>query len=151
MTTVSLADFNLSPDIVVGADEHRQLTILALAGTGHSPDDSDWLLHELERARVVPDAKVPKDVVRMNSAVLFRTDAGEERSVELVFPRDADIAARKISVLTPVGSALIGLRSGNSITCFTRDGRKQVVTVLSVLQPLGDPEPEGDGPPPLAA
>ena len=150
MTTLSLADFNLSPDIVLGAAEHRKLTILALAGTGHTPDDSDWLLHELERARVVPDASVPKDIVTMNSAVLFRTDAGDERSVELVFPKDADIAARKISVLTPVGSALIGLRTGNSITCLTRDGRKQVLTVLSVMQPLSE-EPDDDDPGPLAA
>jgi regulator of nucleoside diphosphate kinase len=115
---------------------------LALAGISHSADDADWLLHELERASVVPDAAIPSDVVRMNSTVLFRTIGGDERSVELVFPRDADIAAGKISVLTPVGSALIGLRAGHSITCLTRDGRKQLLTVLSVVQPrAGDDGP----------
>ncbi|MEO8758481.1 MAG: nucleoside diphosphate kinase regulator [Devosia sp.] len=151
MTTTSLTDFNLSPDLVVGQEEHRRLTVLALSGLYHSADDADWLLHELERAKVVPDVGVPRDVVRMNSAVLFRTDAGDERSVELVFPKEADISSRKISVLTPVGSALIGLRAGHSITCLTRDGRKQVITVLSVLQPYPEPDDDDDDHGPFAA
>lgn len=138
MTTLTLADFDLSPDILVSADEHRRLTLLALAGTGHTPDDSDWLLHELDRAHVVAD--VPEDVVRMNATVRFRTTNGEENSVQLVFPKDADIALGRISVLTPVGSALIGMRAGQSITWLTRDGRKQVLTVLAVTQE-SDPEP----------
>jgi len=147
MTTLTLIDFDLSPAIVLGADEHRQLTILALAGATHTADDADWLLHELERASVVPDTAVPNDVVRMNSTVIFRTIGGEERAVQLVFPEDADISAGRISVLTPVGSALIGLRTGHSITWLTRDGRKQLLTVLSVTQP-GD---DGNEPGPLAA
>lgn len=147
MTTLTMEDFEVSPNIVLGADEHRQLTVLALAGTSHAADDADWLLHELERASVVPDMAVPADVVRMNSTVLFRTIGGEERSVDLVFPRDADIAAGKISVLTPVGSALIGLQTGHSITWLTRDGRKQLLTVLSVTQPTANE----DDPGPLAA
>ena len=147
MTTITLADFDLSPNIVLGADEHRQLTVLALSGTAHTADDSDWLLNELERANIVPDAAVPHDVVRMNSTVLFRTLGGDERAVQLVFPKDADIASGRISVLTPVGSALIGLRTGHSITWLTRDGRKQLLTVLSVSQPTED----GDDPGPAAA
>ena len=147
MTTLTIEDLELSPNIVLGADEHRQLTVLALAGTSHSADDADWLLHELERASVVPDTAVPADVVRMNTTVVFRTIGGEERSVQLVFPGEADIAAGKISVLTPVGSALIGLRTGHSITWLTRDGRKQLLTVLSVTQPTT----EENDPGPLAA
>ncbi len=108
MTTISLSDFTLSPQIILGAEEHRQLMLLALAGTTSVPEDADWLLSELERATVVPQDGIPEDVVRMNSAVLFRTEAVDERSVELVFPKDADVASRKLSVLTPVGSALIG-------------------------------------------
>jgi regulator of nucleoside diphosphate kinase len=146
MTTLTLADLDLSPNIILGSEEHRQLTTLALAGTAHTAEDSDWLLHELERASVVSDAAVPPDVVRMNSSVLFRTLGGDERSVQLVFPRDADITSGKVSVLTPVGSALIGLRTGHSITWLTRDGRKQLLTVLSVSPPT-DPDEPG----PLAA
>lgn len=143
MTTISLTDFDLSPNIVLGTEEHRQLTTLALAGTGHTADDADWLLHELNRASVIPDAAVPPDIVRMNSTVLFRTVRGEERAVQLVFPKQADIADGKISVLTPVGSALIGLRTGHSITWLARDGRKQVLTVLSVTPPPTDDDEPG--------
>lgn len=142
MTTISIADFNLSPEIVLGMADHRQLIVLAMAGSGHSAEDADGLLYELERARVVPDGAVPGDVVRMGSLVRFRTDGGAERSVELVWPADADIAAGKVSVLTPVGTALIGLRSGQSITWLTRDGRKQVLTVLGVSGPTDNsPDP----------
>ena len=90
-------------------DDHFSVGFHAVSpGTTSVPEDADWLLSELERATVVPQDGIPEDVVRMNSAVLFRTEAVDERSVELVFPKDADVASRKLSVLTPVGSALIG-------------------------------------------
>jgi regulator of nucleoside diphosphate kinase len=146
MTTVTLQDFTLSPAIVIGKDEHHQLTVLALAGTEHTPDISDGLLYELERAEVVPDLSVPRDVVRMGSRVVFRT-GDEVREVSLVYPADADIAEGRISVLTPVGTALIGLRAGQSITWRTRDGRKQVLTIVRVSQPPSG----GDDPGPVAA
>jgi regulator of nucleoside diphosphate kinase len=149
MTTITLVDFNLTPAIVLGTAEHRLLTALATAGAGDFADPADSLLQELERASVVPDASVPADVVRMNSTVVFRTLGGEERSVQLVFPKDADIAEGRISVLTPAGTALIGLKTGDSITWAARDGRKQMLTVLSVQQPGAD-DP-GDDPGPLAA
>lgn len=146
MTILSFSDFNLAPQIVLARDEHHRLTVLALSGTGHSPDESDWLLHELERADIVADGTVPRDVVRMGSVVFYRTASGDHRSVQLVFPREADIATGKISIMTPVGIALIGLRTGQSITWLTRDGRKDVLTVLGVIQP-----PESGPPGPMAA
>lgn len=146
MTVLTLADFTLSPEIILARDEHRRLTQLALAGTDHSPEESDFLLYELDRAQVVGDSQLPDDVVRMGSRVRFRTTAGQSRAVELVYPNNADISADRISIMTPIGVALIGLRTGQSITWLTRDGRKQVLTVLAVTQPAGDP-PE----PPRAA
>jgi regulator of nucleoside diphosphate kinase len=146
MTVLSLSDFNLAPPIILEHDEHRLLTILALSGTDHTPDESDWLLHELERADVVPNGAVPLDVVRMGSVVFYRTTNGDHRSVQLVFPKDADISLGKISIMTPVGIALIGMHTGQSITWLTRDGRKEVLTVLGVVQPG-----EGEDPGPLAA
>ena len=143
MTTISLADFNLSPQIMLGSADHQQLISLALGGA----EDADGLLSELERAQVVPDSALPQDVVRMGSSVRFRTDGGAERTVTVVWPAEADIAAGRISVLTPVGTALIGLRAGQSITWLTRDGRKQVLTVLGV----SGPEMDGDDPGPMAA
>lgn len=145
MTTISLADFNLSPQIVLGTADHRQLISLAMGGA----EEADGLLSELERAQVVPDSALPQDVVRMGSTVRFRTDGGAERSVQVVWPAEADIAAARISVLTPVGTALIGLRAGQSITWLTRDGRKQLLTVLGVIAP--ESEDDGDDPGPMAA
>jgi regulator of nucleoside diphosphate kinase len=76
----------------------------------------DKLESELLRAKVVPREEIPPDVVTMNSRVLFENETtGERREVTLVYPGMADIDAGKISVLVPVGTALLGLRVGQSI------------------------------------
>ena len=96
-----------------------------------TPEDMDRLLHlvdaypgkrfeqlerELVRAHVVARKEIPADTVTMNSRVVFEDEStGEQREVTLVYPGSADIDAGKISVLTPVGSALLGLRVGQSI------------------------------------
>ena len=130
-------DYNdLTPEIIVGEADHKQLNILAMAGLNHTPDQSDDLLYELERARILSDAEVPADIVRMGSAVRYRTDNGQEHAVTLVYPVDADIAAGRISIMTPVGTALIGLRVGQSISWRSRDNRKHMLTVLDVRQPV---------------
>ena len=130
-------DYNdLTPEIIVGEADHKQLNILAMAGLNHTPDQSDDLLYELERARILSDAEVPADIVRMGSAVRYRTDNGQEHAVTLVYPVDADIAAGRISIMTPVGTALIGLRVGQSISWRSRDNRKHMLTVLAVRQPV---------------
>lgn len=132
-----VTELRLSPDIIVGRTEHRQLLTLAF---GRSDDAAtDWLLAELERAMVVADHAVPRNVVRMGSLVRYRS-GGAERTVELVYPKAADIGSARVSILTPVGAALIGLREGQSITYATRDGRSQTLTVLSVVNP---PPPDG--------
>ena len=79
MTTISLAEFNLSPEIVLGQEEHRTLLVLALAGRGHTADDADGLLYELERAKVVDDAALPADTVRMGSRVRYRAGGGADQ------------------------------------------------------------------------
>jgi regulator of nucleoside diphosphate kinase len=125
---------DLHPEIVLGAADHRQLNVLAMAGLTHTPDQSDDLLYELERARVVDDNNVPGDIIRMGSTVRYRTDTAQESQVTLVYPVDADIAAGRISVLTPVGTALIGLRVGQSITWRDRAHKRHMLTVLAVPQ-----------------
>ncbi len=124
-----------SPRIVMGAGEHRLLSELATASQGSAAAEA--LLDELERAEVVDDAKLPPGVVRMGSRVRFATEGQSERLVELVYPADADIASGKVSVLTPVGAALIGLSDGQTITWETRDGREQELRVLAVEPPRG--------------
>lgn len=146
MTTTTLEDFNLTPNIVVNTEDFRLLTKLAHAGINEASTVADDLLYELDRASVVLPEQMPPDVVRMGSTVRYRTTGEDEREVTLVFPAEADIECNRISVMTPVGAALIGLSRGQSITWLTRDGRKELMTILSVTQ-SGEEQP---GPPPAA-
>lgn len=121
----------LRPKIVVAQTEHRQLLAMAAGGSSAA---AETLLEEMERARVVPDHKLPPDIVRMGSRVQYRTDNDDLKDVTLVYPALADISEGRISVLTPVGAALIGLRTGQSITWRALNDSKHVLTVLSVVQ-----------------
>jgi regulator of nucleoside diphosphate kinase len=97
------------------------------------PDLADELAEEIGRAHVLAKGRHPKHVVRMNSEVEFRDDTiGKVRKLVLVYPEEADIAEGKISVLTPVGTALIGLQTGHSITWETPGGEVRQLTVLTV-------------------
>ena len=136
------------PEIHVTAGDYDRLAALADAAADAFPAIADFLAEELDRAQII-DATAAKGVVQMHSTVAYRDDAtGEEHTVTLVYPEEADIASRKISVLTPVGTALIGLRSGQSITFAARDGRSQMLTVLRVDTPDANGE---DDPGPAAA
>ena len=126
---------DLSPAIVLGQADHAKLNRLAMAGLDHTPELSDQLLYELDRAEVVADMAVPADIARMGSSVRYRTDAGTEQDVTLVYPADADISSGRISVMTPIGTALIGLRQGQSITWRDRALKRHMLTVLSVKAP----------------
>jgi len=120
------------PAITITRSDHERLTRLAESFVGRNAFLADELLDELERARIVADNKFRADVVRMGSTLRFTTDAGEDRTITLVFPDEADIAEGRVSILTPVGVALIGLSSGQSIDWTARDGRSRRLTVESV-------------------
>ncbi|MGE0259560.1 MAG: nucleoside diphosphate kinase regulator [Alphaproteobacteria bacterium] len=127
------------PNITLLAAEHDRLSALADAAAQSDPEAADMLAEELERARVVNRLHAPKNIVRMGSDVLFRDDTTKEiRRVSLVFPNEADISRNKVSVLTPIGAALIGLRAGQSIAWRTRNGETRRLTVLKVTN---DDEP----------
>lgn len=68
--------------------------------------------------------------------------SGADRKVELVYPRDADISAGRVSILTPVGAGVIGLRTGQSILWPDRDGRERKLTIVKVLQNRKSPQPD---------
>ena len=68
--------------------------------------------------------------------------SGADRTVELVYPRDADISAGRVSILTPVGAGVIGLRTGQSILWPGRDGRERKLTIVKVLQNRKSPQPD---------
>ncbi len=97
------------PKITVGATDHARLSSLAASALDRLPETADELLAELDRAHVAADRSVPANVVQMGSRVTFKPDTGEQKTVTLVFPADADISTGKVSVLTPIGTALLGL------------------------------------------
>jgi regulator of nucleoside diphosphate kinase len=111
------------PAIVLTKTDYERLLRLAEAHALRNPEVSEELMVELDRARVVQNYKIASNVVRMGSTVRFTSDLGEDRTVTLVFPGEADIAAGRISILTPIGAALIGLSAGQSIDWVARDGR----------------------------
>lgn len=122
------------PNIVVGNADYERLTDLATASLERLPEVAEELLAEMDRAKVVGDDSVPANVVRMGSTVTFKSDGGRQLTETLVYPVDEDSDAHRISVMTPVGAALIGLAEGQSISWTARDGRRHELTVLKVRQ-----------------
>ena len=117
------------PEIYLTQDDMDRLLALVDAYPGKR---FDKLEAELLRARVVPREKIPPDVVTMNSRVVFENESGERREVTLVYPGSADIGAGKISVLVPIGTALLGLRVGQSIDWEGPGGAKQRYRIAAV-------------------
>jgi len=121
-----------STTLIVSNAEYERLTDLANASMERLPEVAQELLDELERAQIVDDKEVPKDVVRMGSTVTFKSDDGNTRTLKLVYPADESLDQHRISVMTPVGAALIGLGTGQSISWTARDGKHHRLTVSKV-------------------
>ena len=120
------------PAITMSRADHAKLTRLAESFADQNAEVSELLFVELDRARLVGDEQLRDDVVRMGSTLRFTTDGGEDRTVTLVYPAEADIAEGKISIMTPIGAALIGLAAGQAMDWSGRDGRIHRLTVESV-------------------
>jgi regulator of nucleoside diphosphate kinase len=100
-----------------------------------SPESAaaEMLEAELDRAHIVPQDELPPDVVSMRSSIVYEdVDSGERHDAILVYPDEADIAHSLISVLAPVGMALLGLSVGQSISWPVPGGRTRTIRVLSV-------------------
>lgn len=124
------------PQVIVAAETMDRLERLVEATSARDPGLADRLLGELARARIVPAAKLPADVAGIGSAVTWRDETtGREQTAVLVWPEEADIAAGRASVLTPIGVALLGLRAGARFAWDTRAGETRELTVLSVTRP----------------
>ncbi len=138
MTTLSLKDWSQSPEIMVGAREHRRLTTAALIDVEQDSDQVDFLLYELDRAQIVEDALLPADVVRIGSIARYRATSGEERTIKLVLPENiGGMAAYRMSVTSKDGAALLGLRPGQILAWVDAEGGAHSVEVLKVANPVG--------------
>lgn len=118
------------PEIHISESDIEILRSLAFSAKSMQ-DVADDLLGELDRAETVPDGKGEK-YIGIGTVATFNTSLGDQKTVQVVLPAEADISVGKISVLTPVGVALIGLSEGQSIEWKTLDGRVNELTILSV-------------------
>ena len=121
------------PPITISAIDSERLERLANAAADSQPAVADFLAREVARASVVPSGFLLPGVVTMGSRVEFRDETtGQARTVTLVYPENADFAAGRLSVLSPVGAALIGLSVGQAIEWQTPTGGWRSLSVLKV-------------------
>ncbi|HPQ81208.1 MAG TPA: nucleoside diphosphate kinase regulator [bacterium] len=120
-------------------DLNRLQELVALS---HGNSDVEALEDELNRAIVVTQEMIPPDVVTMNSTVRFRDmTSSKEMEVTLVYPKDSDMGKGRLSVMAPVGMALIGLSVGQSVEWPLPQGGVKRLKILSILY---QPEASGD-------
>jgi regulator of nucleoside diphosphate kinase len=120
------------PPIKITQDESQRLSSLANSTMNLFPRVAQFLAREVDRATVTDEDNL-QGVIRMGSKLTYRDDeTGASREIVLVYPHEANIALNRVSVLTPVGAALIGLSAGQRIEFETPDKRTKGLTVLAV-------------------
>jgi len=124
-------------------DRRRLDELLAVAGAFNYRDRNDLkaLASELRRAQVVDSRKVSARIVTMNTRVRLRDlDTQKDMEMTLTFPADADVDAGKLSVLSPVGTAILGYGEGDTIAWTVPAGTRR----LTIEKILYQPEAAGD-------
>jgi regulator of nucleoside diphosphate kinase len=121
------------PPVAIAKRDLDRLTAVAHAAESSAPAFVAYLYRELERAKIIESDTALNDVICMGDFVTYRDEATHnEHKVQLVYPDEADLEAGRLSVLSSVGVALIGLRKNSSIEWFTRSGHARLLTVLEV-------------------
>lgn len=129
------------PAITLSSLDHLRLTNLIERVSVKDFPGVTALEAELDRAEVVEPRDMPADVISMNSRARIRLhNSGEEREITLCYPADADADSGRISILAPIGSALLGLAVGQQIDWPLPDGSYTRIEVLAVSY-----QPEADG------
>jgi regulator of nucleoside diphosphate kinase len=122
------------PEITVSTDDLDRLEGLLGELRSGAPEIADGLRSELDRARIVEPEDMPADVVTMNSTVRFTDEeTGKEFERTLCYPGDATAGAEKVSILAPLGSALLGLSVGQRIDWPVPGGRTARIRILDVV------------------
>ena len=129
---------------VTESDMNRLEKLLEMLEDDPKVRDKDHLMlldDELRRAKVVDSRNIPGDVITMNSRIRVRDlDTDKETVYQLVFPGEADVSQNKISILAPIGTALIGYRVGDTVQWKVPSGEKR----LRVEEVVYQPEAAGD-------
>jgi len=129
----------LSRKIIITQSDKNRLRKLIENSLNSTAGGNEYIHNldaELNQAVIVPSEKIPNDVISMNSKfILSIGDAGEDTAYSLVYPSDADISSNKISVLAPIGTAVLGYREGDTIEWNVPDGAVEIKVKKVVYQP----------------
>lgn len=129
----------IAKNIVITEADHCRLQRLIESSRRFRHRDAkhlDALEQELERATIAKATDVPHDVVTMNSRVRVKhLDSGHEFSYQIVFPKDADVAKNRISVLAPIGTALLGYGAGTTVEWQVPSGMRRFRILEVEYQP----------------
>jgi regulator of nucleoside diphosphate kinase len=122
------------PPIHITGQDLSQLDNLVSNLSRKTTPTLTFLRDELDRARLVNEAEVALPFVRIGSHVAFKDEGGKTYNLTLALPGEMSDDSERISILTPVGAALLGLSEGQSIAYRTRDNRIKTITVLEVAE-----------------
>ena len=129
-------------NIIISTDDHERLGNLLFSGFATAFSDKPYiqsLRGELNIAKVVNPEEIPPDVVTMNSTVRLRQLRCKEiETYTLVYPEDANIAEGKLSVLAPIGTAILGYRVGDRVEWEVPSGQIRFKIEGLVFQPERD-------------
>lgn len=116
---------------VSGLDYDRLMSLLDSVANQNLPS-AEALEMELDRAEVIDPDKMPANIITMNSTAIVSDNSGNKRRLTLVYPRDANFEEGKISILAPVGVAILGLSVGQSIDWALPNGENIKLKVIAI-------------------
>jgi regulator of nucleoside diphosphate kinase len=123
--------------IRISETDYKAITNLLETIPYQKRGEFDELEEELARAEILPSEQMPRDVVTMYSTVVYEDlESGMLMMVKLTSPKDASIEEGRVSILAPIGAALLGLKVGQEIAWPLPDGRMGRVRVKQLVQPL---------------
>lgn len=133
MTRTEKTGTNALPPIVIPAADYTRLAALTENADPRLAQVSEYLARELQRAEIVDDAAFAAHVVRIGSRVTYREGAdGRQRTVQLVWPHEANVDLQRISVMSVVGAALVGMAPGSTIEWPSPVGGTRQLTVVAI-------------------
>jgi regulator of nucleoside diphosphate kinase len=119
---------------MIAAADYEKLADLVETTRASMPALSQYLEKELDRAKIV--TRADPSSVQMGSTVRFHDHgSGRMHDIRLVYPGDSSLAEGRLSVLTPVGSALLGQQAGSTALCRNAAGQTRSLTIMSVMPP----------------
>lgn len=132
----------MTPHLLITSEDARRLRLLFDGNDAfnhHDYQQRQELEEEIERARIVPSHEMPSDVVIMHSRVrIVDMRTGEQLVYQIVYPHEANYAEMRISVLAPIGMALLGYRVGTEIEWKVPSGSRRL-RIEAVEQPRHSP------------